>query len=160
VGPKAHEEEKATSLKNIGEKGCAPRKVLPRIELSNISSDVKEFVTRIPIGGASPSGPRSEEWQRIGINYLTGQLLPGRRKSMEPITKRVPDEDYQQLQQFITDSPWNAEDTTTALISFLNEEIANSNGVIIIDDTGSKKRGNLSPGVGRQYFSEIGNTGN
>jgi SRSO17 transposase len=145
---------------NLGEKGCEPRKVLPRIDLSNLNNNVMEFVARIPIGGIPPNGSRSQEWQSIGANYITGQILPGRRKSMEPITKRIPDEDYQQLQQFITDSSWNVEDTTNALISFLNEEIADSNGVIIIDDTGSKKRGDLSPGVGRQYFSETGNTGN
>ncbi|VVB73992.1 DDE superfamily endonuclease [uncultured archaeon] len=160
-GREAQDEDKAYCLMNLGDgKGSAPRKALSRIELSNLNSDAQEFVSRIPIGGISPNGPRSEEWQRIGANYLTGQILPGRRKSMEPITKRIPDEDYQRMQQFITDSTWDAKATTDAMISFLSDKIAKPDGVIIIDDTGCKKQGKMSPGVARQYFSEKAFTGN
>jgi len=157
VGPKAHEEEKATSLKNIGEKGCTPRKVLPSIATMD---DVRSFVENVPIGGMPPTGPRTIEQQNIGIDYISGQILPGHRKSMEPITKRILDGDYQQMQQFITDAPWNENATMNQLIIFCRDEMASPDGVFIFDDTGMGKQGNMSPGVARQYFSETKNIGN
>ena len=160
VGPKAQHEDKASSLMNLGGKGSAPRKALPRIDLSTLNSDVEEFITRIPIGGMPPNGPRSMEWQDIGTNYITGQILPGRRKSMEPMTKRIPDEDYQRLQQFITDSPWDPKCTMDATITFCRDEMSGPDGIFIGDDTGSRKQGKMSPGVARQYFSETGNVDN
>src|SRR5271157_1457242 len=37
--------------------------------------------------------------------YVEGLLLPGQRKSIEPMAQRL-GADAQRLQQFITDSPW------------------------------------------------------
>src|ERR1039458_5024524 len=39
--------------------------------------------------------------------YVEGLLLPGQRKSIEPMAQRL-GADAQRLQQFITDSPWEA----------------------------------------------------
>ncbi|MDF5759199.1 transposase [Spongiactinospora sp. TRM90649] len=45
--------------------------------------------------------------QRVkGITYLRGQLLDGRRKSMQPMAER-PGTDHQALQQFLTSSTWD-----------------------------------------------------
>ena len=156
-GHQAPQKDKASSLKNIGGKGCAPRKALPRIDLMD---DVRSFVEKVPIGGMTPTGPRTIEWQKIGIDYISGQIVPGHRKSMEPITKRIVDGDYQQMQQFITDAPWNEKATMNQLIIFCRDEMSSPNGVLIVDDTGEGKQGKMSPGVARQYFSEIKNVGN
>jgi SRSO17 transposase len=40
------------------------------------------------------------------------------------------------------------------LMTFLSNNIASSEGIIIIDDMGSKKKGKISPAVASQYFSE------
>jgi SRSO17 transposase len=156
-GREAREKEKESSLKNIGEKGCAPRKALPSIATMD---DVRSFVENVPIGGMPPTGPRTIERQRNGIDYISGQILPGHRKSMEPMTKRILDGDYQQMQQFITDAPWNENATMNQLIKFCKDEMSSPNGVLIVDDTGEGKQGKMSPGVARQYFSETKNVAN
>lgn len=38
--------------------------------------------------------------------YVEGLLLPGERKSIEPMAQRL-GVDSQKLQQFVTDSPWD-----------------------------------------------------
>lgn len=156
-GRKARDEDKAFIFKNIGGKGSAPRKALPSKATKN---DVRSFVEKVPIGGMTPTGSRTIEWQKIGANYISGQILPGHRKSMEPITKRIHDGDYQQMQQFITDAPWDENATMNQLIIFCRDEMSSHDGVLILDDTGEGKQGKMSPGVARQYFSEIKNVGN
>jgi SRSO17 transposase len=159
-GHQAQRNVKASSLKNIREKGCEPRDAFPSKKPTISNEDVWRFVEQVPIGGSTPIGTRSHDWQDIGTNYIFGQILPGTRKSMEPITKRIPDEDYQRLQQFITDSPWDSKATMDGTITFLKNKMASSKGVLILDDTGTRKQGRMSPGVARQYFSEIGNVAN
>jgi SRSO17 transposase len=39
-------------------------------------------------------------------NYVSGLLMPGQRKSIEPMAARL-GVDPQRLQQFVTDSPWD-----------------------------------------------------
>jgi SRSO17 transposase len=41
-------------------------------------------------------------------NYVSGLLMPGQRKSIEPMAARL-GIDPQRLQQFVTDSPWDEE---------------------------------------------------
>jgi SRSO17 transposase len=64
----------------------------------------------IPI--TAPLG-RSE--RRIAAtHYVEGLLLPGQRKSIEPMAERLRF-DAQRLQQFIKDSPWEDEDVWTVI---------------------------------------------
>src|SRR5208283_2104151 len=55
---------------------------------------------------AEPMG-RSERREGAAL-YIEGLLLPGERKSIEPMAERL-GVDSQKLQQFVTDSPWEAE---------------------------------------------------
>src|SRR5260370_6927245 len=52
---------------------------------------------------AAPLG-RSER-RVAAASYISGLLMPGQRKSIEPMAARL-GLDPQRLQQFITDSPW------------------------------------------------------
>lgn len=101
-----------------------------------------------------------QRWQRQYQIYLEGQILPGARKSMEPMASRVEDADYQQMQQFITDSPWDSEATMNGIIDFMKKDMSNSKGIIAFDDTGFIKQGHDSVGVGHQYCGSIGKLGN
>ena len=42
---------------------------------------------------------------------------------MEPMAGRVPDADYQAMQQFITDSPWDPEELMIAAIKMMNKDV-------------------------------------
>src|SRR3712207_9538707 len=52
-----------------------------------------------------PLFPRSDQFKQ-GRVYLHGLLLDGERKSIEPLSRRVPGGDEQALQQFVNQSPW------------------------------------------------------
>jgi SRSO17 transposase len=91
--------------------------------------------------------------------YLRGLIERGRRKSLEPLVERLGEEaDYQSLQQFLADSPWDA----AAVVRAVAERVAPEIGVEawVLDDTGFPKDGKGSPGVKRQYSGTLGKIGN
>lgn len=91
--------------------------------------------------------------------YLRGLLEDGKRKSLEPMVSRLGDEaDYQSLQQFLTDSPWDPALVVRAVAERVCPEIEVE--AWVLDDTGFPKQGKRSPGVKRQYSGTLGKTGN
>lgn len=92
-----------------------------------------------------------------GSLYLQGLMLEGRRKSMQPMGERL-GIDYQQLQQFVSSSPWPVEPVRQVLAAKAIEVI----GPVawVVDDTGFPKDGASSPGVARQYSGTLGKVAN
>ena len=91
--------------------------------------------------------------------YLRGLVEEGKRKSLEPIVERLGGEaDYQSMQQFLTDSPWDPE----LVVKAVAERVAGEIDVEawVLDDTGFPKQGKRSPGVKRQYSGTLGKIGN
>jgi SRSO17 transposase len=91
--------------------------------------------------------------------YLRGLIEQGQRKSLEPLVARLGDEaDYQSLQQFLADSPWDP----AAVVRAVAERVAGAIEVEawVLDDTGFVKDGKHSPGVKRQYSGTLGKVGN
>lgn len=100
---------------------------------------------------------RSERREGAAL-YVEGLLMPGERKSIEPMAARLR-VDKQKLQQFITDSPWDPE----LLWTEIRKEVIPTLGVIdswIIDETGWLKQGNKSVGVAHQYCGAVGKQAN
>jgi SRSO17 transposase len=91
--------------------------------------------------------------------YLRGLLEDGKRKSLEPMVSRLGGEaDYQSMQQFLTDSPWDPALVVRAVAERVCPEIEIE--AWVLDDTGFPKQGKRSPGVKRQYSGTLGKTGN
>jgi len=91
--------------------------------------------------------------------YVRGLLEQGKRKSLEPLVARLGGEaDYQSLQQFLADSPWDP----ALVVKAVAERVAARIDVEawVLDDTGFPKDGKDSPGVKRQYSGTLGKTGN
>jgi SRSO17 transposase len=91
--------------------------------------------------------------------YLRGLFEQGKRKSLEPLVARLGEEaDYQSMQQFLADSPWDP----ALVIKAVAERVAAEIDVEawVLDDTGFPKDGKDSPGVKRQYSGTLGKTGN
>jgi SRSO17 transposase len=96
---------------------------------------------------------------RNGGLYLRGLIEQGTRKSLEPLVERLGDDaDYQSMQQFLADSPWDPAVVVKATV----ERVAPVIDVQawVLDDTGFPKDGKDSPGVKRQYSGALGKTGN
>lgn len=98
--------------------------------------------------------------QRVnGGLYLRGLLEGGARKSLEPLVARLGgDADYQSMQQFLADSPWDP----VAVVRAVAERVTPAIDVEawVLDDTGFPKDGKRSPGVKRQYSGTLGKIGN
>jgi len=95
-------------------------------------------------------------------DYCRGLLLPGERKSVEPIAAvtapaRVSAK-HQSLLHFVANAPWSNEPVLSRMQE-LTLPIIEGGGAIealIIDDTGFPKKGRHSVGVARQYCGQLG----
>src|SRR3954470_20293436 len=98
--------------------------------------------------------------QRVnGALYVRGLLGQGARKSLESMVGRLGESaDYQSMQQFLADSPWDPSRVIETVAQRVAPEIAVQ--AWILDDTGFPKDGKDSPGVKRQYSGTLGKTGN
>ena len=94
-----------------------------------------------------------------GALYLRGLIEQGPRKSLEPMVGRLGEgADYQSLQQFLADSPWDPALVVQAVAERVSPKIEVE--AWVLDDTGFVKDGTRSPGVKRQYSGTLGKIGN
>lgn len=120
-------------------------------ELAVTRAELDAFVQEV-----FASLPRADQRNK-GNLYLHGLMLDGRRKSMQPMGDRL-GIDYQQLQQFVSASPWKVEPVRRVLAGKAIQVIGPD--AWVVDDTGFKKDGDSSPGVARQYSGTLGKIGN
>jgi len=99
-------------------------------------------------------------------SYCVGLLLPGDRKSVEPMAARVQpgrvQAAHQSLHHIVAKSKWS-DDAVLAAVSAHVLPIVEQRGPIralIIDDTGMPKKGKHSAGVARQYCGQLGKRDN
>jgi SRSO17 transposase len=96
---------------------------------------------------------------RNGGLYLRGLTEEGARKSLERLVDRLGGgADYQSMQQFLADSPWDPALVVKAVAERVAAEIDVE--AWVLDDTGFPKDGKDSPGVKRQYSGTLGKIGN
>jgi SRSO17 transposase len=130
------------------------------IEVARMDSAaaVKERLEQFGRGVLAEAMNRPAQMANGGL-YLRGLVEEGKRKSLEPIVERLgEDADYQSMQQFLTDSPWDA----ALVVKAVAERVAPVIDVEawVLDDTGFPKQGKRSPGVKRQYSGTLGKIGN
>jgi SRSO17 transposase len=97
--------------------------------------------------------------------YCKGLLLPGERKSVEPMAARLAPENVRQMHQslhhVVADSPWDDEVVLRRVRQSVLP-VMERNGEIeawIIDDTGFAKKGTHSVGVAQAVLWSAGQTG-
>jgi SRSO17 transposase len=110
------------------------------------------------IGHADRAGPLRD--------YCAGLLLPGERKSVEPLAARTAPErtaaQHQSLLHFVGQGGWSDESVLTKVREMVLPAIERHGPVEawIIDDTGFPKKGTHSVGVARQYCGQLGKQDN
>src|ERR687883_372030 len=94
-------------------------------------------------------------------DYCRGLLLPGERKSVEPIAAATAparvSAKHQSLLHFVANAPWSDEQVLGRVQELTLPIIAGSGAIEawIIDDTGFPKKGRHSVGVARQYCGQL-----
>lgn len=100
--------------------------------------------------------------QKTGFrHYLVGLLGESERKNLTQIADNSVGVVYHRLHHFLTDAPWEATQINEHRLRVMNKcsQTRISRGFsLIIDDSGHRKSGNFTSGVGRQYIGEIGKT--
>lgn len=95
-------------------------------------------------------------------NYCMGLLLPGERKSVEPMAARLAPENvrrvHQSLHHLVADAPWSDEAMLQQVRRYVLPAMETTGPVVcwIVDDTGFPKKGTHSVGVTRQYCGQVG----
>src|ERR1700674_1511235 len=99
-------------------------------------------------------------------DYCLGLLMPGERKSVEPMAAltapaRVPAQ-HQSLLHFVGNAPWSDERVLAKVRELVLPAIKQSGPIEawIIDDTGFPKKGRHAVGVTRQYCGQLGKQDN
>ena len=99
-------------------------------------------------------------------NYCKGLLLPGERKSIEPIAARLDPDSVQPMRQslhhLVAKAPWSDEAVLRQVRDQVLPAMQKHGPVVawIVDDTGFPKKGRHSVGVARQYCGQVGKQDN
>jgi SRSO17 transposase len=95
-------------------------------------------------------------------NYCKGLLLPGERKSIEPMAARLDSENVQPMRQslhhLVAKAPWSDQALLDEVRKQVLPAMQKQGSVVawIVEDTGFPKKGTHSVGVARQYCGQVG----
>jgi SRSO17 transposase len=127
--------------------------------LKKLDRELNQFLDEMITGMGRP------ERRSAMAHYITGLLLDGERKSVQPMATRLSanaadaDAMRQRLQDCVGVSAWSDEELMRRLATKLEREMPGIEA-FVVDDTGFAKKGEYSVGVTRQYSGTLGRTDN
>jgi SRSO17 transposase len=98
---------------------------------------------------------RSEPRQRARC-YLRGLLSDTERKNGWQLAEHLGDDTPDGVQHLLARARWDADAVRDDLMTYVQEHLGGSDGVLIVDETGFLKKGTKSCGVARQYSGTAG----
>jgi SRSO17 transposase len=130
----------------------------PRL-LQKLRTELSAFLEEMLEGQGRP-----ERRDALG-HYITGLLLDGERKSIQPMAARLTEDPAsadamrQRLQDCVSASRWSEIELLRRFAIKMDRDLPGLE-VLVIDDTGFAKKGTHSVGVARQYSGTLGRTDN
>jgi SRSO17 transposase len=95
--------------------------------------------------------------------YVTAMLLQTERRNTRGIERLVAGTDDQAIHHFLANSPWDHDEMNEVRVKLLNtlpQTRTRPEGVLILDDSGSPRRGTKIANTKRQYIGQVGKTAN
>jgi len=124
-------------------------------DVEHLADDLVAYHARF-----APLFQRAEQ-RCAALLYLQGQLRDLERKTIEPLAHAVVGGDVQALQQFIGQSPWDADAVLHAHQGYVGETLGDADeGAFIIDGCDVPKQGTESVGVARPWCGPLGKRAN
>jgi len=102
---------------------------------------------------------RSEPRENF-FRYSAGQFSKLERKSIEPIALNIQGGNVRSMQRFVSDVVWDEPRLLHKYHNIVNQDMGDSNGVLIFDESGFAKKGDDSAGVAKQYCGNLGKVEN
>lgn len=102
--------------------------------------------------------------QKQGFRHdLSGLLGESQRKNITQMADNAVGVIYSRLHHFLTEATWEAHQVNDQRLKVMNQCYQTKIGkgfCLIVDDTGHRKSGNFTFGMGRQYLGEMGKVDN
>jgi SRSO17 transposase len=101
---------------------------------------------------------KTRDTSKYALVYLQGALTMDTKRNFANIARRVIDleDDGQNLQQFMSDSPWSAQRLFDQIQAEVKQRDELRGGMLTLDESSDKKAGDKSAGAGRQYLGRFG----
>ena len=99
---------------------------------------------------------RRPEPRRRALEYLRGLLSPVERKNGWQLAEQSGDATPDGVQRLLYSYRWDADLVRDDLRSYVAEHLGDTDGVLVVDETGFLKKGDKSAGVQRQYSGTAG----
>jgi SRSO17 transposase len=127
-----------------------------RAELARLARRIGEYQERVlPLFGR----PETQGWAR---EYLAGLMMDVERKNCWQIAeaRKIPPRRLKSLQHFLYGSRWNWRPVIEQMARMVDEHLGADDGIMVVDESGVRRWGEKSAGIGRQYIGNVGKTDN
>ena len=127
---------------------------IPTAAVRRLGADLRRFFRHF----RSCFKTRTRDTAAYALRYWRGQLTMEDQRNFANIERRLePGRDGQQLQQFMSDSPWSARLVYERIQDDIKEDARfQHGGVLIVDETADAKAGECSAGAARQHNGRLG----
>lgn len=121
------------------------------------AATVREWAAELDAVGERIAGhfPRAEPRERA-LGYLRLLLSDVERKNGWQMAERLGDANPFAVQHLLGRAVWDADAVREELVRYVSEHLGDSDGVLVVDETGFLKKGDKSVGVARQYSGTAG----
>lgn len=99
------------------------------------------------------------EGRELANYYVTGLMIEGTRKSVEPMSELV-NASERSMQRLLTEVKWDNEGVSKEYRQRMLSDTSDPHGVLVVDDTAFPKKGRHSVCVTRQYCGALGKVAN
>lgn len=132
----------------------AQRWGLPQAAIDDLADRLRRIWTRFRECFTTKTRDTSE----YAFTYLRGLLTMDTERNYANIARRVidPKDDGQNIQQFMSDSPWPARSVFGQIQTEICHRPELSGGMLTLDESGDKRSGNNSAGAARQHIGRLG----
>jgi SRSO17 transposase len=100
-------------------------------------------------------GTKTHDTSAYGVAYVSGLLRLATQRTITTISRDT-GVTMQNMQQFISDSPWSGERLIEAVQDEVKRHPVFAEAVLVLDESAEEKAGEVSVGAGRQYNGRLG----